>query len=103
VAQDLYAELVEVPENVADRFVFAAWSELDLGLQATAGVDMSLGRRVFPFVEYRQLFGKLEIDEIRVGLAVVPPEKLATLDGTPIRRKYDWSGPNLMVGLKIRF
>jgi len=80
-----------------------SWSEVDLGLQLTAGVDLSAARRVFPFLEYRHLLGKLEINDFNDGLLNRRPEELVHLDGADVSRKYDWSGPNVLLGLRIRF
>jgi len=80
-----------------------SWSEVDVGVQLTAGVDLSGSRRVFPFLEYRHLIGQLEIGDFNDGLLTRKPEDLVNLDGTDVSRKYDWSGPNILAGLRIRF
>lgn len=80
-----------------------SWSELDLGFQLTAGMDFSGSRRVFPFVEYRHLIGKLGIGDFNDGPLTRKPEELVNLDGSDVSRTYDWSGPNVLAGLRIRF
>jgi hypothetical protein len=80
-----------------------SWKEVDLGLQAVAGVDIMMSRRVFPFLEYRHLFGSLDVGEMRDGLLVREPDEVVLVNGAPVPGEYDWSGPNLMAGLKIRF
>jgi hypothetical protein len=103
LGNDFAAEIQGVDADVIDRFVLANWSELDLGLQGVVGVDIHLGGRAFPFLEYRHFAGELEVDEIRVSFSRFDAEDLLYLDGSPVSQKYDWSGPNLLLGLRIRF
>jgi hypothetical protein len=67
------------------------------------GLDIAMGGRASPFVEYRHFFGELEVEDINVGFLTVQAEELAYLDGSEVSRTYDWSGPNLLAGLRIRF
>lgn len=87
----------------ADCRRLITWSEVDLGLQVTAGVDILAARHVFPFVEYRHLFGKLDIGDFNDSFLTRKPEELVNPDGTDVSRQYDWSGPNVLAGLRIRF
>jgi len=80
-----------------------SWNEVDLGVQLTAGLDLAGTRRVFPFVEYRHLLGELSVGDFNDGLLARKPEDLVNLDGSEVVRKYDWSGPNILAGLRIRF
>jgi hypothetical protein len=80
-----------------------SWSEVDLGVQLTAGLDLAGTRRAFPFLEYRHLLGELEIADFHDGLLVRQPDELVNLDGTDVSRKYDWSGPGILAGFRIRF
>jgi hypothetical protein len=95
-------ERLEPPPR-ADKYRVVSWTELDLGLSAVGGLDIHLSSRVFPFVEYRQLFGTFATDEIREGAFGYTPEELKTLDGGDLPATYDWSGPVVMAGLKVRF
>jgi opacity protein-like surface antigen len=90
------------PDNL-DKYQVASWNELDFGFGVSAGADIHLSSRVFPFVEYRQLFGSFATDEIRIGAFQYSPEELKTLDGGDVPASYDWSGPVVMAGLKVRF
>ncbi len=98
------------PSN-PDQFALASWSQVDVGLQAMAGVDFYLGHRVSPFLEYRHLVGSLDLDrgDVTIGAFPFAPEELNTLpatpedDGRPHSSHYDWSGPVVVGGLKIRF
>jgi hypothetical protein len=98
------------PSN-PDQFALASWSRFDLGWMAAAGLDIDLGRRWSPFVEARHLFGSLTLDDddVRIGSLPLPPEDLHTVpvngvgDGFPHSRHYDWSGPFISLGLRIRF
>ncbi len=104
-------EIREVDPGNPDQFALASWSSYDLGWMVAGGLDLSFGRRWSPFVEYRHLFGELTLDdgEVRIGALPFDPEKLHTLpengqgDGFPHSRKYDWSGPFISAGLRIRF
>jgi hypothetical protein len=80
-----------------------SWSEVDLGMQVTAGLDIAGSRRIFPFVEYRHLFGELSVGDFNDALLSRKPEELVNVDGSDVSRKYDWSGPNILAGLRIRF
>jgi hypothetical protein len=90
-----------------DRYQIGGWTELDVGLQAVGGVDFRLGKRLFPFLEYRHLFGELGIEKISVGGFDFSPDEIGVPleDGslTPAPTKYDYSGPMVMIGLKIHF
>jgi hypothetical protein len=94
-----------------DQFALASWSQMDVGWAAEVGVDFHLGRRWSPFVEYRHLFGALELEEgdTTIGSYPFDPEELNTLptgpedQGIPHSSHYDWSGPVVSAGLKIRF
>ena len=90
-----------------DRFQIGGWTELDLGLQGVAGVEFRLGKRVYPFLEYRHMFGEAKIEKISVGgFDFTPDEVQVPLeDGTlvPAPSTYDFSGPMIMIGLKIHF
>ncbi len=105
------------PDN-PDQRAFARWSRFDVGMQVVAGVDFPTSRRAFPFVEYRQLFGELTLDDsdVKIGSFSLPSLDLAVDDleavpddptpgaiGRKYSRTYDWSGPVIMVGLKVRF
>lgn len=104
LSNDFVAKLdIEDCDLIPECRRLLTWSELDLGLQTVVGMDLMLGRRVFPFLEYRQLFGSLQIDEIRDGLLVRGRDEIVTKDGGPVSGEYDWSGPNLLAGLRIRF
>jgi hypothetical protein len=89
--------------DIIDQFAVASWNELDLGAALTAGADILVSSRVFPFVEYRQLFGGVATDEIRIGAFLYTPDELTMLDGSDVPATYDWSGPVVMAGLKVRF
>lgn len=80
-----------------DRFQLGHWNELDAGLQGSVGVDFLVGGRAFPFAEFRFLKGELGIDKVRVGGFEFTPEE------THIPSTYDYSGPQFICGLKIRF
>ena len=67
------------------------------------GVDITLTRRVFPFVEYRHLFGELGIDSILIGVFEYGAGELQLPDGADVATTYDFSGPIVTAGLKIRF
>ncbi|MGQ0720595.1 MAG: hypothetical protein ACT4PE_03350 [Candidatus Eiseniibacteriota bacterium] len=103
LGNDFAAEILGVDADIIDKFVLASWSELDLGWQGVVGLDIAMGGRASPFVEYRHFLGELEVEDINVGFLTVAAEDLAYLDGTAVSRKYDWSGPNLLAGLRIRF
>jgi hypothetical protein len=97
------AEIRGVGAVVLDRFVLGSWSELDIGMQTMVGLDIFMGGRASPFVEYRHLFGRLSTPDISVGFLTLDPEDLLYLDGAPVSADYDWSGPNVLAGLRIRF
>ncbi len=84
-------------EDSADRYQLGTWSEMDVGIQAHLGVDIRVGKRAFPFVEYRHLFGTLGIQDITVGGFSFSPEDLA------VSSTYEYAGPIFMAGLKIHF
>ena len=98
------------PQN-PDQFAMATWSRLDIGAQALAGLDFFLGHRISPFVEYRQLFGSLDLraGDLTIGNFAFDPAVLRTVprtpqdDGRPHSAHYDWSGPMIVGGLKVRF
>jgi hypothetical protein len=109
---DVYAA---APGN-PDQFVLANWSKLDIGWQTVVGLDLHLGYRVFPFVEYRHQFGELALEakDIKLGnlsaggiglevsdLETIPEDP--AVGGRPYEPRYDWSGPIVAVGLKILF
>jgi hypothetical protein len=91
----------------ADRFHLGGWTELDLGLQGVAGIEVRLGSRVFPFLEYRHLLGELGIEKVSVGGFDYSPDEITVprRDGSmeAVPDKYDYSGPIVMMGLKIHF
>jgi opacity protein-like surface antigen len=91
----------------ADRFHLGGWTELDIGLQAVAGAEFRLGKRMYPFVEYRHLLGELGIEKVSVGGFDYSPSEVSVprRDGSfaPVPEKYDYSGPVVMIGLKIHF
>ena len=66
-------------------------------------MDVPLGYRAFPFVEYRHLFGEVGTDPITIGLSDVDVDDVMQLDGSPVPATYDWSGPNVLLGLKVLF
>jgi opacity protein-like surface antigen len=98
------------PQN-PDQFALATWSQLDVGVQALAGVDFYLGHRISPFLEYRHLAGSLDLDDgdVTIGAFAFDPAELNTVpdspadDGRPHSAHYDWSGPVVVGGLKVRF
>jgi hypothetical protein len=125
VVVSLTNEFLVIRLDVAEAFpdrpeqrAIARWSRFDVGGLVVAGIDLPIGRRAFPFVEYRHLFGRLSLDPQSVKLSGqslaslnLEVEDLTTIpaDATPgvVGRKYsteyDWSGPVVIVGLKIRF
>jgi hypothetical protein len=104
-------EVREVDPGNPDQFALATWSEFDIGWTAAAGLELNLQRRWSPFMEYRHLFGKVHLKDgdVRIGNFAFDPEELNTLpenpqdDGFPHSRRYDWSGPFISAGLRIRF
>lgn len=96
-------EVEDLDPGLIDKFAIASWNELDLGVSAVAGIDVHLASRVFPFVEYRQLFGEFATSDIRIGAFRYGPEELKYADGRDLPDKYAWSGPIVMAGLKVRF
>jgi hypothetical protein len=90
------------PELI-DKFAIASWNELDLGVSAVVGIDIHLSSRAFPFFEYRHLFGQFDTNDIRIGAFRYSPDELKYADGRPLPVSYDWSGPVIMGGLKVRF
>jgi hypothetical protein len=93
---DLANAIPELEDSV-DRFQLGSWSEMDLGVQAHLGMDFRIGRRAFPFMEFRYLYGTLGIQDINVGGFEFTPESL----GAP--STYEYSGPAFLAGLKIHF
>jgi len=89
--------------EIIDKYQVASWNELDLGVSVVAGVDLQLSGRIVPFVEYRHLFGQVGTPDIRIGGFRYGPEELKYDDGRDLPGTYDWSGPVLMAGLKVRF
>ena len=98
-------ELEENPEVPPDLvFATADWDAFDVGLHAIGGLDLDIGTRAFPFVEYRYLFGMLDIGRINIGLPEnEDPEDLKDTEGRVLSDRYNWSGPWISAGLKIRF
>jgi hypothetical protein len=104
-------EIRDADPSNPDQFALATWSEMDIGWCTQVGVDVNLGKRWGPFVEYRHLFGELTLEEgdVTIGAFAFAPENLYTVpedaseDGVPHSRRWDWSGPILSAGLKIRF
>ena len=104
-------EIREVDPQNPDQFALATWSRLDIGAQALAGLDLFLGHRVSPFVEYRHLLGSLDLrpGDVTIGGFAFDPGELNTLPktpedtGRPHSGHYDWSGPLVVGGLKVRF
>jgi hypothetical protein len=96
-------EVIAVDPNLPEVQALARWSKLDFGLHAQAGVDVHLGYRAFPFVEYRQLMGKIHLDEVRIGPERRPPSSLLNEAGEVLSDEYDYSGPMVLLGLKIYF
>lgn len=94
---DLNEAIPELDDASPDRFQLGSWKEIDLGLLGTVGVDFKLGTRAFPFVEARYVRGKFGIDKIRVGGFEYDPSEV----GVP--STYDFSGPSVLLGLKIHF
>jgi opacity protein-like surface antigen len=95
---------------IIDQVQIATWSEFDVGLEVMAGLDVELGHRAFPFLEFRYFLGKLTIDTMRIGSFAYAPsalekpsENLAVPSRIPFEGQYDWSGPSIAAGLKIRF
>jgi hypothetical protein len=96
-------EIEDADPDFIGKYQVATWDELDVGATAVAGLDIHVSSRVFPFVEYRHLFGRFATDEIRIGGFLYTPEELKDLEGNDLPATYDWSGPVVMAGLKIRF
>jgi hypothetical protein len=101
-----------------DQRTIAKWSQFDVGVQGVVGCDFMLLSRAFPFVEFRYISGELGIDDsdVKIGQFSLPSleltfEELETVPedggfdsrGRNYEHGYDWSGPIVMVGLKIRF
>ena len=84
-------------EGEFDQYQFGGWSEMDLGLQAHLGLDVRLGKRAFPFAEFRTFWGTLDIDEIDVGGFGFKPTELG------LSPTYEYTGPVVLAGLKIHF
>lgn len=107
LSRDMVIAIPGPDSTSADRFQLGGWTELDLGVQAVGGVEVRLGSRVYPFLEYRHLFGEAEIEKISVGGFEFSPDEIGIPleDGSlmPAPSKYDWSGPMIMIGLKIHF
>jgi hypothetical protein len=110
-------EIHDVDPANPDQFAMANWSEFDFGVQVEGGVDMFLGGRVMPFGSFRYQFGQLTLDdeEVTIGGISLPhlqttleelhtiPADPSTSDGKPHSHLYDWSGPSVMLGLKVLF
>ncbi len=107
------------PLNV-DQRTLARWSKYDFGAQVLVGVDLLPGARAFPFIEYRHIFGHLTLEDsdVKIGsfslpslnselgiedLETLPTDSTEGATGRKYTRRYDWSGPIVTVGLKIRF
>jgi hypothetical protein len=108
LSDDFIVIRTNVPENVPERQALASWRETDVGFQLLAGFDFPLAHRAYPFVEYRHLFGKVGVNDIRIGglsldFINTPREELETPSGGTVPGDYDWSGPAILGGLKIRF
>ena len=99
VRPEVYALDPTLPEVRA----LGRWSELDVGFHAQVGVDIHLGSRAFPFVEYRQRSGSIGLDEVRIGPARIDPSELWNEQLQVLSDEYDYSGPTVLVGLKIYF
>jgi hypothetical protein len=100
ISRDFIVDLVPaIPEleDSPDRYQLGTWNEMDVGVQLQAGLDFRIGRRAFPFIEYRHLLGTLGIDDINIGGFTFTPDELL-IPGT-----YDFSGPSVLAGLKIHF
>lgn len=111
-------DVAEVDPTNADRFALANWSKSDLGWQVVVGVDVPLGFRAFPFLEYRQVFGELSLTDrdVKIGslslasinlsvedVTTLPDDLASNEPGRPYEPQFDWSGPEVLVGLKILF
>ncbi|MBZ0266806.1 hypothetical protein K8I85_01500 [bacterium] len=109
---DVYAAQPSNP----DQFVLASWGEWDLGWQAMGGLEFPTGYRAFPFVEFRYISGTVEFGarDVQLGtlsaggigldisdLQTVPEDP--EVGGRPHEGRFDWSGPLVSLGLKIRF
>jgi len=107
LSRDFVVAIPGPDSTSADRYQIGGWTELDVGFQALAGLDFRLGSRFFPFLEYRHMFGEANIEEITVGGFTFSPDQLGVplADGStvPAPSKYDFSGPMIMIGLKIHF
>lgn len=111
-------DVAEADPTNADRFALANWSRNDVGWQVVAGVDVPLGFRAFPFIEYRHVFGELTLTDrdVKIGslslasinlsiedVTTLPDDLASNEPGRPYEPRYDWSGPEVLVGLKILF
>lgn len=109
---DVYAAQPSNP----DQFALASWGEWDLGWQAMGGLEVPTGYRAFPFVEFRYISGEVELSarDVQLGtlsaggiglevsdLETVPEDP--AVGGRPHDPRFDWSGPVVTAGLKIRF
>lgn len=109
---DVYA----VQPSNPDQFVLASWGEWDLGWQAMGGLEFPTGSRAFPFLEFRYISGTVEFGprDVQLGtlsaggvglevsdLQSVPDDP--DVGGRPHEPRFDWSGPIVTLGLKIRF
>ena len=112
---------LDVAEPYPDRpeqRAIARWSRFDTGGFVVAGIDLPIGRRAFPFVEYRHLFGRLSVEpkDVKLNgqslellnleveeLTTIPPNAVPGVVGRRYASDFDWSGPVVTVGLKIRF
>lgn len=99
----LRPEVIEIDPGLPEVRALASWSKLDFGMHAQAGVDVHLGYRAFPFLEYRHLLGKIHLDEVRIGPDHRPPSSLLNEAGQVLSNEYDYSGPMVMLGLKVYF
>lgn len=106
----------ELDSGSPDQFTIASWSQLDVGLEIQAGIEFDIDARVLPFLEYKHLMGELTFgpQDVKLGTLSLAGIGLETGDletipddpavgGRPYEGKYDWSGPVVIVGLKIRF
>ncbi len=100
ISRDLVVDLATaIPEleDSPDRYQLGSWNEMGFGAQAQLGIDFRIGKRAFPFVEYRHMFGTLDIADVSVGGFQFQPEDV----GVP--PDYEFSGPTVLAGLKIHF
>jgi hypothetical protein len=104
LGNDFVARVQGVDGDIVDLFPFVSWTELDVGLQAVGGVDIVIGRRAFPFIEYRHLFGRFTVGDMKSGVVTYRADQLRYYpSGRAVSQEYDWSGPSVLLGLKVRF